>query len=202
VEGKLFKSKDLNTNVSKMVHMVQKRDNIELEIILILLNEDLHLRAIAKKLSESHSTISRRLNELLKDNIIDYKIEGKNKTFFIKKNLKAKNYIFNAERYKFIKLLNQYPELNIIIEDILNKSKNMVILFGSYAKFKANKNSDIDIYVETKDKNIKKDLESLNSKINVKIGTFDPTDNLIKEIVKNHIILKDLEGFYEKIFLE
>jgi predicted nucleotidyltransferase len=183
--------------------MVQKRDNIELEIIIVLLREEMHLRAIAKTLSESHSTISRKLNKLLKENILDYKREGKNKIFFIKNNLKAKNYVFSAERYKLIKLLNIYPELNIIIDDILREyNKTRIILFGSYAKFKANKDSDIDIYVETKKKDIKERLESLHSRINIKIGTFDKTDPLIKEIIRNHVILKDVEGFYERVFFE
>ena len=184
---------------SNMIHMVQNKDNIELEIILLLIRGENHLRGIAKQLNESHSTVLRKLNKLVKENVLDYKKEGKNKVFFIRKNLQAKNYVFNAERYKMIKLLKTYSELNVIIDDLLKKSdEKLVVLFGSYAKFIANKESDIDIYVETRGRKLKEKLESANSKIKVKIGSFDLESNLIKEIIKNHIILKGVEEFYEK----
>jgi len=180
--------------------MVQKRNNIDLEIILTLLKGESHLREIARQLNESHSTILRKLNMLAEDNIIDYKINGRNKIFFIKKNIQAKNYVFNAERYKFIKLIKAYPELGIIIEDILDKIKQkQIILFGSYAKFLAKSQSDIDIYIQTQNLKIKEETEIINSKIRVKIGDFDLKSNLIKEIIKNHIILRGVDEFYEKI---
>jgi len=179
--------------------MVHNRNNLEMEIILVLIRENTYLRNIAKLLNESHSTVLRRLNTLVKENVLDYKLEGRNKVFFIKNNLQAKNYVFNAERYKLIKLLKKYPELSIIIEDVLKKSKeNLVILFGSYAKFKAKKRSDIDIYIETRERKAKEKIEEINSKISVKIGLFERKSLLIKEIIKHHIVLKGVELFYEK----
>lgn len=185
--------------VSIMVHMVQNRDSMDLEIILVLLRNESHLRSIAKQLDASHSTVSRALNKLCKENIIDFKKEGKNKVFFIRKNLQAKNYVFNAERYKLIRLIKQYPELSIIIDGILkNCEERLIILFGSYAKGTAKKDSDIDIYVETENRKIKDKVESLHSKIKAKVGLFDLDSMLIKEIMKNHVILKGAEEFYEK----
>jgi predicted nucleotidyltransferase len=179
--------------------MVQKRDNIESEIILFLLREESHVRGIAKQLGASHSTILRRLDKLLKDNVLDYRIEGKNKVFFIKNSLQAKTYIFNAEHYKLMKLIKKYPELSVIVEDILKRcDEKVVIIFGSYAKFTAKKDSDIDIFVWTDNKKRKEELESIYSRINVKIGDFDLNSPLIKEIMKNHVILRGVEDFYEK----
>ena len=184
---------------SNMVHMVQNRDSINSEIILLLLKNEAHLRGISNCLGESHSTISRRLNKLVDENILDYKKEGKNKVFFIKKNLQANNYVFNAERYKLIKLLKKYPELNIILEDVLkNTEENLIVLFGSYAKFSAKKDSDIDMYIETTNRKTKGNIENIHSKLKVKIGIFDLNSELIKEIIKNHVILRGVETFYGK----
>ncbi len=192
--------KDLYTIGSIIIHMVQNRDNLDLEIILVLLIGETHVRGIAKLLDESHSTILRKLNKLTSENIIDFKKEGKNKVFFIKKNLQARNYIFNAERYKLIRLIKRYPEVNIIISDILKRcNEKLIVLFGSYAKGTAKKDSDIDIYVQTRDKKIKEEIEYINSRIKVKIGDFNLDSLLIKEIIKNHVILKGVEDFYEKI---
>jgi len=175
-----------------MIHMVQNRDSME--IILLLLKGELHLRGIAKNLNMSHSTISRRLNELLDENVLDFRTKGRNKTFSIRKTLQAKNHVYNAERYKLEKLLKLYPEMEIIIEDILaNHKERLIILFGSYAKFSAKKSSDIDIYIETNKK-----PETTNSKISMKTGSFNLTSVLIKEIIKNHVILRGVEDFYEK----
>ena len=74
----------------------------------------------------------------------------------------------------------------------------MVILFGSYAKGIAKKDSDIDVYVDTTDKTLKRALQETHSKLSIKIGKFDISDLLIKEIVKNHIVIKGVEEFYEK----
>jgi len=179
--------------------MVQKRNNIVLDIITLLVKKEDHVRGIAKKLNESHSTVSRKLNNLKKENVVDYTKEGKNKTFFLKKNIITKSYIFKAELNKLIKLLRKYPELGIIFEEILKKTdEKLIILFGSYAKGMAKKGSDIDIYIETTNKNTKKIVEEINSKIRAKIGPFDAKSPLIKEIIKDHTIIKGIEEFYGK----
>ncbi|MAE42743.1 hypothetical protein CMO93_03150 [Candidatus Woesearchaeota archaeon] len=175
-------------------------NNTELDIILILLKyKDVHVRGISKLLEQPHPTISRTLNKLKKSNIIDSKNIGRNKVYFLKKVIETKNYAYIAEHHKFLKLMDKYPEVGIISEKILSKTKeNLIIIFGSYAKFIAKPTSDMDIYVETKNKKIKKLIEDINSKINVKIGKFDLSNLLIKEIIKDHIIIRGVECFYEK----
>ncbi|PIN74729.1 hypothetical protein COV18_05915 [Candidatus Woesearchaeota archaeon CG10_big_fil_rev_8_21_14_0_10_37_12] len=181
--------------------MVQKRNNVELEIIDLLFKKENHVRGISKKLNESHSTISRKLNYLKDENAIDYVREGKNKVFFLKKNIVAQSYILTSEIHKLIKLLRICPELSVIFEEMLNKTdEKLIILFGSYAKGLAKKDSDIDVYIETKNKTVKKIVEDINSKISVKIGTFDIDSPLVKEIIKDHIIIRGVEKFYEKQF--
>lgn len=182
-----------------MVHMVQNRDNIELEIILTLIKNKTHLREIARTINESHSTVLRKINLLLKENTLDYEKEGRNKTYFLKKTIEAKNYVYSAEIYKLSKLLKQYQELSIIFEEVKKiVSKGIIILFGSYAKGIAKKDSDIDIYIETNNTKIKDKLKEISSKINAKIGKFDLNSLLIKEIIKNHVIIRGIEEFYEK----
>ncbi len=151
-------------------------------------------------MNESHSTILRKLNKLVKQNVIDYKKEGKNKVFFLKKNMFSRNYILQSEVHKLNSLLNKYPKLMIILEQILEKTdENLIIIFGSHAKFRAKKDSDIDIYIETRNKNIKKAVGDIHSKIKAKIGPFDIKSHLIKEIIKDHVIVKGFEKFYEML---
>ena len=179
--------------------MVQNRNNIDLEVILVLIKEKTHLRAIARLLNEPHVNVFRTVKYLRKEKVIDYKKEGKNNTYFIKDSLEARNYVFMAEQYKFIKVLKQYPELHIILSSVLKQTKDeMIILFGSYAKFIAKENSDIDIYIDTEDLEVRKKLLPLHSRLSIKLGAFDMSSLLIKEIVKNHVIVRGIEEFYEK----
>ena len=179
--------------------MVQKKDNLELEIVESLLKKNNHIRGIAKILKAPHSTILRRLNNLKKENVVDSRKEGKNKIFFLKKNLISQTYILQTELFKLTKLLRSYQKLSIILEEILKKTDaRLIILFGSYAKGRAKTDSDIDIYIETKSRKVKQTIENIHSKINVKIGEFYLKSPLIKEIIKDHIIIRGVELFYEK----
>ena len=67
------------------------------------------------------------------------------------------------------------------------------------AKENTKRESDIDIYIETKDEKIKEEVKKINDLINVKTGRFDTEDLLIKEIIKNHVIIRGAEEYYEKI---
>lgn len=120
--------------------------------------------------------------------------------YFMKKNMEARNYALISEVYKLNKTLKKYPELRKTIKNIQqNKEIKLAVLFGSYARGTANRNSDIDIFIETRDRKLKEELELLNSKLSLKIGEYDRSSPLIKEIEKNHVIIKGVEPFYEKI---
>ena len=177
--------------------MSQKDYNMQ--IIESLLKSENHIRGLAKALNTNQTTIARKVNELYKNNIVDYRQEGRNKVFFVKKTLEAKQFAYAVEVNKLLELLDKYPNLRRIIEEIKqNKKISLAILFGSYAKGTANKESDIDIYVDTKDRKIKEEIELIDSKIRMKIGHYSKESLLIKEIEKNHIIIKGVENYYEK----
>lgn len=188
--------------------MVQKRNNLargyegrklDLEIILVLLRGAAHLRQIARILSKSHTTVLRRINSLMEENALDYSREGKNKVFYVRNNQIAGNYAHSAELYKFSKLLKGYPELNIICADLRKMiPEGMIILFGSYAKGTAKQDSDIDIYAERAQSRQKNKIAETHPNLSVKSGVFDTKSLLIREIVKDHIIIRGVEEFYEK----
>ena len=180
-----------------MFHMEQ---NISFEILNILLNEEMHTRALAKRLNINHMTTLRHLKGLINDNVLDFRMEGRNKIYFLKKNIESRNYATMTELYKLNRVLEEYPVLRKIIKAIQRNSMiSLAVLFGSYAKGTVREKSDIDVFIETEDRKLKQELEILNSRLSVKIGEFDRSSPLITEIEKNHIIIKGAENFYEKI---
>ena len=181
-----------------MNHMNQNR--IKYEIVLKLLKNDAHGRQISKELGMPLTTIQRYLLELETENALDFDIEGKNKVYSLKRSIIARNYVLSSENYKLLKLLETYKHLEPIIGEIAKKSSSsLVILFGSYAKFSASKDSDVDVYVEGHNNKEKQILETISSKLNVKLGSFDIKSLLIREIMLNHVIIKGVEEFYGRI---
>jgi len=180
--------------------MTQIKINYSYEVLLSLLKKEMHGRELAKELKTSLTRVQSILTELRNINVLDYKIEGKNHVYFIKKNLISRSFILNAENYKLSKVLIKHPELEPIFNDIIKKSKcSLIVLFGSYAKGIPKKDSDIDIYIETTSQKIKQEVQKIYDLISVKIGNFNPDDLLVKEIIKNHVIIKGGEEYYEKI---
>ncbi|MBU1005417.1 MAG: nucleotidyltransferase domain-containing protein [Nanoarchaeota archaeon] len=175
------------------------QNNYIIEIVDHLLKSENHIRGLAKSLDTNQTTIARKVQELYKKNVVDFKQEGKNKVVFLKKTLEAKQYAYLAENNKLLKTLGKYPYLRRIIEQIRKNEKiSLAILFGSYAKGIANKDSDVDVYIDTKDTKIKEEIELIDSKISVKIGRYNNESLLIKEIEKKHAIIKGIEVYYEK----
>jgi predicted nucleotidyltransferase len=173
-----------------------------LYIILELAKRPNHVRGIAKTIGMNHMTVSRALRDMYSKNIIDYELQGKNKVYKIKNTIDARNYLVMAESYALINKINQYPILRKIVKNIQsNNNIKLIILFGSYAKNLAKSNSDIDIFIKTKDRDLKKEIEQLNTKISVKIGSLND-EILSNEIKKDHIILKGAEQYYDKYFFK
>ena len=179
-----------------MNHVVQNLTN---EITLILLRAPLHTRGIADALEKSHATVIRRLQEMVRDNVLDSTIEGKNKVYFLRKSLEGRNAAMTAEIYKQSRYVAEYPLLRGVIRTVLDLQEvHLALIFGSYAKGTAYDRSDIDLFIDSEDLTLKKRLEGQHSSLSVKIGAFHREHPLVREIIKDHIILKGVEAYFEK----
>ena len=180
--------------------MTEIKVNYLHELILILIKKEMHGRQIAKELRTSLARVQAILTELRKANALDYKIRGKNHVYFFKKNMVSRSFVLNAENYKLAKILSRHNWLEPIFQDLIKKRGiRMIILFGSYAKGTEKKGSDIDLYVQTTNQKTKREIQNVSDLISVKTGRFNTDDLLIKEIIKNHTIIKGAEEYYEKI---
>lgn len=173
--------------------------NITIQIVALLLKCDSHPRKLAKDLGVSHTTVLRKLRSLLDWNVVDFRIEGKNTIYFLKKTLEARVHIYMAEWYALGNLIEEASHLRPVIRTIQEREDTqLAILFGSYAKGTADQESDIDVYIETGDREVKRELERSHLRLSVKIGPWDPENLLIQEIIKNHVIVKGVERYYER----
>lgn len=161
-------------------------------------------RNIAGKLKMNQKTVSNILKKFEKENMLKFTSEGKNKYYFLNKfNPRIKDIIKLIEIAKKIKFLEKRKNLGGLFSDLENRTQGIAIIFGSYANYSANLKSDLDVFVIGKIKDVN-DLEKIyNIKINIiksVMKKFNKQDIFIKEIIKNHIILKGVEEFIELIW--
>ena len=168
-----------------------------------------HIRAMAKLLGTSHVTILPHLKHLEQIKILQPEKVGRNKQYLLNKtNILTKYYLATTEQLATI----SYLEKNFIIKKLAEHLNDLdpaapLILFGSYANNSATEESDIDLFcigTLAKDQTnyIKKFEATYGKKINIKSATTEnfntglrTGDILIKEILKNHIILSNPDPF-------
>ena len=160
-------------------------------------------RDAAKKLKMNQKTVSNTLNELEKEHILKFKQEGKNKYYYVNEFYSYLKEVVNLiETQRKINFLEKYKKLKDLFAKLEQRTEGILAVFGSYANFSSNKKSDLDVFIIGKSKNVD-DLEELyNVKINIvrsNKSKFDRNAYVIKEIIKNHIILKGTEEFIELI---
>lgn len=134
-----------------MDRIISKIEPHELEIIAQYLTDykrKLHVREIARLLQATqHRTTALTLQKLEKKKIVISETVGKNKFYFPNiQNIITGEYISCSESLQKMKLLEKHfflkklvTEISPILED------SAFVLFGSYAKGKETKDSDVDL---------------------------------------------------------
>jgi len=113
--------------------------------------------------------------------------------------------ILKAEIYRTLNFLNVYPVFKSFLKEI--KPVNfMIIVFGSFAEFKATESSDLDILVVS-DKEIELpfhlvpyELHKIDLSENEFFNALKEGETLIREIISNHIILCNHSYFVDLIW--
>ena len=113
------------------------------------------------------------------------------------------------------KMVNSNKELKLILEDFVKSAESQIdiasiVLFGSYAKGSATKESDIDVLLISREK---EGIDKVTKEIHAKYGKeisivlMAPKDfkkqkdnALIKEIINSHYILYGIEKFVNLVF--
>lgn len=188
--------------------MYQKR-NKELDILVLYLgsyNKQFYLREISKLTKIPLKTTQNLLSYLEKKNIIKSTKHGKNKYFRLNlDNIESKFYLLQSEIHRTLLFIDKYPQIKIFLKDF--KTNIPLIIFGSFARFKADKDSDLDFLIIVKKKQ-KLPLHLLPYKIHKImlsessfVKALKKQEILIKELEENHIILNN-HSFYINIMWE
>lgn len=155
---------------------------------------------ISKKSKIPQQSVSRILNNLIKFNLVNYITEGKNKLFYFDLRNKNSLIVLNIlENYKALNFKLSVKNAGIFINDVLEHCDGLII-FGSYASGKHDKNSDLDIvfFGGKKDK-IKEIIEIYNFDVHGHYVNFSEFNKILKqrntlaiEIMHNHVLFGDV----------
>lgn len=152
-----------------------------LELFIEFPTKDFSVRGIARELKLSHATVLKYIEDLQKLNLIKKKEETLYPTFYA--NTENSQYKFYKKNYLVFKLIDSNL-INFLQGQTLASS---IVLFGSGAKATFTPKSDIDIFVEAKQKNLT--LSKFEKKLGHKINLlFEPSINQLSKELRNNII--------------
>lgn len=170
-------------------------------------DKEFYVREVHKILGVSPRTAQLVLADLEGKAVLESRLKGKIKLFGLKKNAMAKEYLFFAEEYKKITFLQKSDLLREVFEKCAPGLNGIVLLFGSYVKGKEKANSDIDILVIGEYEKSLTDAVSRMYGKNVSVKKYPRsvfanemnTDNLLREVLNDHVVLQGLEEFVAQV---
>ncbi len=164
------------------------RDKI-LELFFENPTNEFQIRGIAKLLKIPKSSVDYRIRQLLKEKIVLKKKTGVFPSYSA--NQAGENFLFKKRQHVLQNIMDS--GLLEYLEEQLNP--RCIILFGSFAKAEYDRNSDIDIFVQAKEKIL--DMGRFEKKLKHTVNIlFEPSlDKLSPELLNNIINGIKLNGF-------
>lgn len=162
-----------------------------------------YIREVDKLLKISPRTAQLILGDLEAKGVLGSTTRGKIRSYRVKENIIARDYLLLAETHKRIAFMDRNLVIRDIVEKITPHIQGIGVIFGSYAKGLQKKDSDLDVFVAgTYDKTAVADVSrTYGIHISVKCYPMDIfekeawKDILIKEVMDNHIIIRAAEDF-------
>ena len=181
--------------------MYPKRNSERAVLILYLgdYTKQLYLREISRLAKIPLKNTQNVVNSLEKRRILKSSVRGKNKYFSLNlDNIQTRFYLLQSEIYKTLLFLDKYPLLKTFLKEV---SKATIVVFGSFAKFTAEKDSDLDLLVISENEEklpfnlLPYKIHDIRMSEKTFIRAVEKKEVLLKEIEENHVILNN-HSFY------
>ena len=172
-------------------------------------NSPLYLREISRKSKLNESTVSRHLNNLLREGVLKFSREANLKKFYLPKSRILNIFpLFDSEKMESLPILRR-DAINLYIKKLEHKPL-LLVVFGSTAKGTYKKNSDIDILAVFSGKYEDNEAVSYaDSQTGIRMQAFKIKEDKFKEellLKKDKVVQSALETgfpvFNEKYFYE
>jgi len=196
-----------------MLEIINKSQRKIIETIFE--NPGINLRGIIDLTKLSPNYVLKFINSLVQRGVLNEERLEKGKRVYLrrfflnfKSNMTRNIFMIVKEEIKE-EFLKKYPRLRPIFKQMIEEIKRLdfIIVYGSYARLSARKDSDIDILlvgnIKDKDK-IREILVSLEIETSIKIETLDNfkkriNDALHSQIIREGVLIHDEGKFIETI---
>lgn len=151
---------------------------------------EFYLREISRSANLPIKTTQNVLQFMENKNILKSSMHGKNRYFTLNTdNIQTKFLILQAEIHKTQLFLDKYPLLKPFVKNVATQA--LIIVFGSFARFAANKDSDLDLAI-IGDHKLPTHLSPYKvHEVKISERALQTKETLIEEIKANHIILNN-----------
>lgn len=196
--------------------MVENINNIKLDIIGLYRNNYLnqfHIREMAKLIGKSHVSLLPHLRKFEKDKILLAKNIGRSRVYSLNmENNQAREFLSLSEKKKTIEFLNKEFFIKKVYNEFISL-QGCLILFGSYASEIHTRKGDVDLfYIGNIKDNEKKNIREFGNLYGKKIHLIamsskqfkeqlSKQNSLLKEMIKNHIILHNHDIFINEMWV-
>lgn len=172
-----------------MINLANKKIQKILTFFFLNPKKSLYLKQLSDQLDLDNGNLSRYLNSLVINGILNAKEEGRQKYFSLNHS-----YPILAELEKMI-TISVGPETLLKELFLKNNSLKKAYIFGSYASGKFNDKSDIDLMLigDHNSIDIRREIIKLQKQFGREINTIDYTE---AEYNKK---IKEKDGFLEKV---
>ncbi len=187
----------------------------ELKVLNLFLDLNKHYFAeISRKTRLTRPRTLRVLKKFVSINVFKTKTEANIKYYFLNKNPIVYSILSVVEYNKTINFLENNKRLKRALEMFRSKYREYLIMliFGSYVKGYATKNSDVDLllikekFSKTDIKKIEGIIEIINGRTGLKmspymmrVNEFKQKKGFVQEIIENHILLDGAELFFRLV---
>ena len=170
-------------------------------------NKNLYIREVHRILNISPRTAQLILDSLESKGVLESIVRGKIKAYTLRKNSISKIFLALAESYKATLFFDNNPMIREIIPKLLPLISGISLVFGSYAKGAQNIGSDLDVFIAGKAESnkIKEISKAYKIEINLVVYPLEKyksvinKDILVKEVLENHIAIKNIDGFVSTV---
>ncbi len=169
-------------------------------------NALINVREVTRKLKLNPATASLLVKELYDRGLIKYAESGRSKILKLNiENSELIDFLSIAETYKKIKFIDQFSFNQFFKILKFDENLDIVIIFGSYARGDYSKDSDLDLLVISKHKEqlpsyvLPIKLHEISMTKETFLENLENGNEVIKEIIKNHITIKGAETFLQTI---
>jgi len=154
---------------------------------------------IARKNGLNQKSVANHLNKLAEESILTTHTQGKNKLFHFNNQPLTFHFLCSIEHQRTIRFYQKHPTIKQLLTKV--PQEGILILFGSYAKEEQNENSDIDLlHINQKKVDFSEVTRKYSVNIDLKHYKTYTNDPLIREVIKNHIVINGIETFVRAIW--